>query len=93
MKFKTLFITVHDLLLFFNISNQFLAPCGLNAECVKISVMQTWGLQGAGSEAPRPEKLQFGEGAKNPTRMMEKVCDQHQLIKHSLNFILKQKFV
>ena len=29
----------HDLLLFFNMSNQFLAPGGLNAECVKVSVM------------------------------------------------------
>ena len=30
----------YDLLLFFkNMSNQFLAPGGLNAECVKVSVM------------------------------------------------------
>ena len=39
MKFKTLFMSYHDLLLFFNMSNQFLAPGGLNAECVKVSVM------------------------------------------------------
>ena len=25
----------------------------LSAECVKVSVMQTWGLQGAGFEAPK----------------------------------------
>ena len=25
--------------------------------------------------------------------MIKRVCDQHQLIKHSLNFILKKKFV
>ena len=39
MKFKTLFMSDHDLLLFFNMSNQFLilAPGGLNAECVKVS--------------------------------------------------------
>ena len=48
MKFKTLFMSDHDFLLFFNMSNQFLAPGGLNAECVKVSVMLTWGLQGAG---------------------------------------------
>ena len=56
MKFKTLltlFMSDHDLLLFFNMSDQFLAPGGLNAECVKVSVMQTWGLQGARSEAPK----------------------------------------
>ena len=40
-----------DLLIFFNMSNQFLAPGGLNAECV--SDMKTWGFQGAGSEAPK----------------------------------------
>ena len=41
MKFKTLFISNHDLLLFFNMSNQFLAPGGLtlNAEFVKVNVM------------------------------------------------------
>ena len=39
MKFKTLFMSDHDLLLFFNMSNQFLAPGGLNAECVKVNVM------------------------------------------------------
>ena len=55
MKFKTFFKSDHDLLLFFNMSNQFLAPGGLNAECVQVSVMKTWGFQGAGSEAPRPE--------------------------------------
>ena len=43
----------HNLLLFFNMSNQFLAPGGLHAECVQVSVMLTWGLQGAGSEAPQ----------------------------------------
>ena len=42
-----------DLLLFFNISKQFLAPRGLNAECVQVSVMLTRGLQGVGSKAPR----------------------------------------
>ena len=42
-----------DLPLFFNTSNQLLAPGGLSAECVQVSVMQTWGLQGAGSEAPK----------------------------------------
>ena len=61
MKFKTLSMSDHDLLIFFNMSNQFLAPGGLNAECVQVSVtvMETWGFQGAGSEAPRPEKLQM----------------------------------
>ena len=39
MKFKTLFMSYHDLLLFFNMSNQFLAPGGLSAESVKVSVM------------------------------------------------------
>ena len=43
MKFKTLFMSAgdHDLLLFFNMYNQFLAPgpWGLNAECIKVSVM------------------------------------------------------
>ena len=39
MKFKTLFMSDHDLLLFFNMSNQFLAPGGLNADCVKVNVM------------------------------------------------------
>ena len=42
MKFKTLFMIDFDLLLFFNISKQFLAPGGLNAEChecVQVSVM------------------------------------------------------
>ena len=29
----------HDLLIFFNMSEQFLAPGGLNAECVQVSVM------------------------------------------------------
>ena len=52
MKCKTLFMGNFDLPLFFNMSNQFLAPGGLNAECVQVSVMLTWGLQGAGSEAP-----------------------------------------
>ena len=59
MKFKTPFLSDRDLLLFFNMSKQFLAPGGLNAECVQVSVMLTWGLQGAGSEAPSPEKLQM----------------------------------
>ena len=36
---KTLFMSNHDLLIFFNMSNQFLAPGGLNAECVQFSVM------------------------------------------------------
>ena len=39
MKSKTLFMSDHDLLLFFNMTDQFLAPGGLNAECVKVSVM------------------------------------------------------
>ena len=39
MKFKTLFMSDHDLVLFFNMSNQFLAPGGLNAGCVKFNVM------------------------------------------------------
>ena len=42
-----------DLPLFFNMSKQFLAPRGLSAECVQVSVMETWGLQGADSEAPK----------------------------------------
>ena len=25
--------------------------------------------------------------------MIERVCDQHKLIEHSLNFILKKKFI
>ena len=29
--------------------------------------------------------------AVNPPRIIERVCDQHQLMKHSLNFILKKK--
>ena len=52
MKFKTLFLSDaekhshhYDLPLFLK---QFLAPGGLRAECVQISVMQTWlgGLKG-----------------------------------------------
>ena len=39
---KTLFMSDHDLLIFFNMSEQFLAPGGLNAECVQVSVMQAW---------------------------------------------------
>ena len=46
MKFKTLFMSDEDkhgrhfdLPLFFNMSKQFLAPGGLNAECVQVSVM------------------------------------------------------
>ena len=46
MKFKTLFMSDaekhghnFDLPLFFKISMQFLAPEGLSAECVQISVM------------------------------------------------------
>ena len=54
MKFKTLFMSDFNLPLFFNMSKQLLAPGGLNAECVQVSVMYTWGLQGAGSEALRP---------------------------------------
>ena len=38
MKLKTPFMGDFDLLLFFNMSRQFLAPGGLNAECVKVSV-------------------------------------------------------
>ena len=40
---------------FVNISKQFLAPGGLSDECVQVSVMYTWGLQGAGSEAPKAQ--------------------------------------
>ena len=40
--FKTLFMSDHDLLIFFNMSEQFLAPGGLSAECVQVSVMQAW---------------------------------------------------
>ena len=39
MKFKTLFRGDFYLLLFFNMSKQFLAPGGLNAECVQVIVM------------------------------------------------------
>ena len=39
MKFKTLFMSDHDLLIFFNMFNQFLVPWGLRAECVQVSVM------------------------------------------------------
>ena len=39
MKFKNLFMSDHDLLLFLNMSNQFLAPGGSNAECVQVSVI------------------------------------------------------
>ena len=39
-----------DLPIFFDISKQLL---GLSAECVQVSLMQTWGLQEAGSEAPQ----------------------------------------
>ena len=46
MKLKTLFMSDEekhghhfDLLLFFNISKQILAPGGLSAECVQVSVM------------------------------------------------------
>ena len=60
MKFKTLFMSDKekhshhfDLPLFSNMSKQFLAPGGLSAECVEVSVMSTLGLQGAGSEAPK----------------------------------------
>ena len=41
-----------DLPLFFN---TLLAPGGLSAECVQVSVILTWGLQGAGSESPIPK--------------------------------------
>ena len=34
-------------------SKQFLVPGGLSAECVQDSGVQTWGLQGTGSEAPK----------------------------------------
>ena len=47
-----LFKSDFDLLLFFNMSKQFLAPGGLSSEYVQVSVMKIWGLQGAGSEAP-----------------------------------------
>ena len=33
IKFKTLFMSDFDLLLFFNMSKQFLAPGGLSADC------------------------------------------------------------
>ena len=66
MKFKTLFMSGEekhghhfDLTLFFSMSKQFLAPGGLSAECVQVRVMETWGLQGADSEAQRPENLQM----------------------------------
>ena len=39
MKFKTLFMSDHDFLLFFNMSKQLLAPGGLNAECVQVRIM------------------------------------------------------
>ena len=42
-----------DLPLIFNMSKQFLAHGGLSAECVQVNVMLTWGLQGAGSVAPK----------------------------------------
>ena len=47
--------TRHDfnLPLFFNMSKKFLASGGLSAQCVQVSVMSTWGLQGTGSEAPK----------------------------------------
>ena len=49
-----------DLPPFFNMSKQFLAPGGLSAECVQVSVMET---SGASRELalrpPRPEKLQM----------------------------------
>ena len=60
MKFKTLFMSNEEkhchhfhLPFFFNMSKQFLTPGGLSAECVQVSVMLTWGLQGAGSDAPK----------------------------------------
>ena len=37
--FKTLFMNDHDLLLFFNMSKQLLAPGSLNVDCVQVSVM------------------------------------------------------
>ena len=39
MKFKTLLMSNFDLPLFFNMSKELLAPGGLNAECVQVSVM------------------------------------------------------
>ena len=39
MKFKTLFMSDFDLILFFNMSKQLLAPGGLNAECIQVNVM------------------------------------------------------
>ena len=39
MTFKTLFMSDFDLLLFFNMSKQFLAPGSLNAESFQVSVM------------------------------------------------------
>ena len=61
MKFKTRFMSdeekrgqYFDLPLFFNIYkqfNQFLAPGGLSAECVQVSVMLTWDPQDLRSSA------------------------------------------
>ena len=39
VKFKTLFMSEYAFLLFLNMSNQFLAPGCLNAECVQVSVI------------------------------------------------------
>ena len=47
MKLKT------TIFYFTDMSKQFLAPGGLSAECVQVSVMSIWGLQGTGSEAPK----------------------------------------
>ena len=41
-------------------SKQFLAPRGSRAEGVQMSFMQTWVLQGAGSEAPKAQEAQNG---------------------------------
>ena len=38
--FKTLFMSDHDLLIFFNMSEQFLAPGGLSAECAGMAPLE-----------------------------------------------------
>ena len=66
MKFKTLIMSHFDLPLFFDMFKQLLAPGPwplgvwmLSVLKNKVNVMSTSGLQGAGSEALKPEKLQI----------------------------------
>ena len=60
MKFKTLFMSDHDLLIFFNTSNQFLAPGGTFECCVfKLVSCKPGASRELDLRPLRPEKLQM----------------------------------